>query len=63
MCGGVRGLVGVWFPHGNCVCGVRVRVVWVKDRVGGGDWLLRSRCTCGGSVCGRVGLREGVCVC
>ena len=27
MCGGVRSQVGggVWFPHGNCVCGVCVR--------------------------------------
>ena len=60
-----RGLVGgaVWFPHGNCVCGVCVRVVLVKDRVVGGDWLLRSRCTFGGSVCGGVGVREGVRVC
>ena len=30
-------------PLGNCLCGVCVRGVWVKDRVGGGDWLLRSR--------------------
>ena len=39
------------------VCVVCVRVVWVKDRVGGGDWLLRSRCTCGGVlvVCEWVG--------
>ena len=35
-----------------------VCVLWVKDRVGSGDWLLRSRCTFGG-----VGLREGVRVC
>ena len=34
-----------------CVC-VCARVVWVKDRVVGGDWLLRSGCFCGGSVCG-----------
>ena len=65
MCGGVRGRVGgrVWFPHGNCMCGVCVRVVRVKDGVGGGDWLLRSRCTCVGSVCGGVRVHEGVCVC
>ena len=44
-------------------CVVCVRVVRVKDRVGGREWLLRSRCTCGGSVCGGVGVREGVCVC
>ena len=45
MCGGVRGWVGgeVCFPHGNCMCGVCVLVVWVKNRVGGGDWLLHSR--------------------
>ena len=45
-----------------CVC-VCARVVRVKDRVGGGDWLLCSRCTCGESVCGGVGAREGVRVC
>ena len=39
-----------------------VCVVQVKDRVGGGDWLLRIRCTCGGLVCGGVGVREGVLV-
>ena len=38
-------------------------VVQVKDRVGGRDWLLHSRCTCGGSVCGEVGVCEGVRVC
>ena len=43
-----------------CVC---VRVVYVKDRVGSGDCLLRSRFTCGGSVCGGVGVSEGVRVC
>ena len=65
VCGGVRGRVGdgVWFPCGNDVCGVCVRGVWLKDRVRGGDWLLYSRCTCGVSVCGGVGVREGVCVC
>ena len=52
MCGWVRGWVGVWFPHGNYMCGVRV--LWVKDRVGGGDWLLR-RCTCGGRCVGVLG--------
>ena len=46
-----------------CVVCVCVRVVRVTDRVGGGDWLLRSRCTCGGSVCGVVRVREGVRVC
>ena len=35
----------------------------VKDRVGDGDWLLCSRCTCGVSVCGGVGVRGSVCVC
>ena len=45
------------------MCGVRVRVVWIKDRVGGGDRLLRSRCICGGSVSGGVGVREGLRVC
>ena len=34
--------------------------MWVKDRVGGGDWLLRRGCTCGTSVCGGVGVRQGV---
>ena len=60
VCGGVRGRVGgeVWFPYGNCVCGVCVRVVWVKDRVEGGDWLLHSRCTCMG-----VGVHKDVHVC
>ena len=53
----------LWFPHGNCMCGVCMRVVWVKDIVEGGDWLLRSRCTCGRPVCGGVGLREGERVC
>ena len=35
----------------------------VKDRVGTRDWLLRSRFTCGVSVCGGVAVREGVHVC
>ena len=35
-----------------------MRGVGVKDRVGGGDWLLCSRCTCDG-----VGVCEGVRVC
>ena len=38
---------------GVCMC-VCARVVLVKDRVGGRDWLLHSRCTCGGSVCGEL---------
>ena len=42
---------------------VCVRVLWVKDRVGGGDWLLHGRCTCEGSVCVGVGVHEGVRVC
>ena len=33
-------------------CVVRVCEGGVKDPVGGGDWLLRSRCTCGVSLCG-----------
>ena len=42
---------------GACVRGV------VKVKVGCRDWLLHSRCICGMSVCGGVGVREGVRVC
>ena len=44
MCGGVRGWVGggIWFPHGNCVCGMCVRVVRVKDRVVDLHFLLHG---------------------
>ena len=45
------------------MCGLCVRGVFLKDRVLGGDWLLRIRCTCGVSVCVGVGVREGVRVC
>ena len=47
MCGGVRLEVEFDFPM-ITACVVCVRVVQVRDRVGGGDWLLHSRCTCGG---------------
>ena len=43
------------------MCGVCGRVVCVTD--GGEDYLLRSRCTCEVSMCGGVGVREGVRVC
>ena len=62
MCGGVRLEVEFDFPM-ITACVVCVRVVQVRDRVGGGDWSLHSGCTCGGSVCGGVGVPEGVCVC
>ena len=62
MCGGVRGRVGggVWFPHGNCVCGVCFSA---SGRVGGEDWLLNSRCTCGGVGVWGIGVSEGERVC
>ena len=49
-----------------CVC---VGEVSVKDRVGGGDWcsvagaLVHLFTDCIRSVCGGVGVREGVRVC
>ena len=55
MCGGVRGQVGVWFPHGNCMCGVCVCVCaceWFGLRV---ELGVEIGCSIAGALVGELG--------